>query len=88
MAKANSVCSTSDARLEELEAPICAVIDMAGLCVIAFDYCSGELIPDGAYIRVDRTTWGLLGFGLRHQQELAKTLLVSFEARVDGELSS
>ncbi len=84
MAKADSICSTSDARLEELEAPICAAIDMAALCILAFDHISGETIPDGAFIRVDRRYWHSLGFALLHQQELAKAVLVAFEAQADA----
>jgi hypothetical protein len=39
-------------------------------------------IPDGAYIKVDRMTWNLLGFALHHQRELAKTLFDSYEALI------
>jgi hypothetical protein len=87
MVKADSTYHTSDddaARLDDLEGPICAAIDMAGLVVIAFDHASAASTPEGAFIRVDRQTWGLLGFAIRHQQELAKAVLVAFEARVDA----
>jgi hypothetical protein len=80
MAKATDIHSTCDDRLEELEAPICAAIDMAALCTLAFDHISREGIPDGSYyIRVNLRAWNILGFALRHQQEIAKALLVAFE---------
>jgi hypothetical protein len=78
MAEANSVCTTSD----DLEGPISNVLDMAGIAVVVFDYASGEVIPNGTFVRVDRATWGLLGFAIRHQQELAKALFDAFETRV------
>jgi hypothetical protein len=78
MAKANDVNTTSD----EPEGPISNVIDMAGLCVVAFDYASSAGIADGDYIKIDRTTWNLLGWALQHQHELAKTLVDSFDASV------
>jgi hypothetical protein len=86
MTKADSTHTTSDTRLEQLEAPICAAIDMAALCILAFDHISGETIPDGTFVRVDRRYWHSLGFALLHQQELAKAVLVAFEASVDGAL--
>jgi hypothetical protein len=70
MTKADDVCSTS----ENPEGPISDVIDMAALCVVAFDHASSAGIPDGAYIKIDRMTWNLLGFAIHHQRELAKTL--------------
>jgi hypothetical protein len=83
MAKADNTHSTSDTRLEQLEAPICAAIDMAGLAVLVFNAASIAAAPDGAFIRIDRETWNSLGFTLHHQIELAKAVLVAFEASVD-----
>jgi hypothetical protein len=82
MAKADNVPSIS-------EGTISNVVDMAALCVVVFDYASTEVIPNGTFVRVDRTTWGLLGFALHHQRELAKTLFDAFEAGAsNGESSS
>jgi hypothetical protein len=73
MAKANDVLTTSD----EPEGPISNVIDMAGICVVAFDYASSAGIADGYYIKIDRMTWNLLGWALHHQRDLANALVES-----------
>jgi hypothetical protein len=84
MAKADCTSTTPP----DLEGSISSVIDMAGVAVVIFDYASGEVISEDTFVRVDRTTWGLLGFAIHHQRELAKALFDAFEARGDGESSS
>jgi hypothetical protein len=84
MSQAKTEHTTSDERLEQLEAPICAAIDMAAVCIVAYDHLSSEAIPNGTYIQVNRETWNTLGFALRHQQDLAKAVLVAFEAQADA----
>jgi hypothetical protein len=85
MAKADTTCTTSDARLEQLEAPICAAIDMAEVAVIVFNHASIAATSDGAFLKVNRQAWNSLGFLLQHQRELAKAVLVAYEAGVDVE---
>jgi hypothetical protein len=78
MAKANNVSTTSD----DLEAPICAVLDMAGVAVALFDHASTEVIQDDdTHIKIDRITWNLLGFAIRHERDLADVLMGAYEAR-------